>query len=82
MARWVSASIAAEILRTPVAEVLQRVKQGELEMKAEGGFEFINLDTTYCLITPDEQAALAEDPIKLSDIRTAVATLRRRPMAA
>ncbi len=82
MARWVSPAIASEVMRLSITEVMNRVNRGELETLLEGAFTFINLDTTYCVVTPEERAALVDEPINLANIRENVAIQRRRPIAA
>lgn len=97
MACWVAPSVAADLLNTTVAELMERVDRGELEMKEQGGFEFINIGesesvqadrpATFTIVTRAEQDALMgrdelEESLDIGRIRLQSAAQRRRPMAA
>jgi hypothetical protein len=97
MPRWVAPSIAADMLKTSVPELMERVDRGELQMREEGGFEFINIGeapsqpverpSTFMLVTPQEQDALMGrdelmETLDIGRMRLQSAATRRRPMAA
>lgn len=97
MACWVAPSVAADLLNTTVAELMERVDRGELEMKEQGGFEFINIGesesvqadrpATFTIVTREEQDALMgrdelEESLDIGRMRLQSAAQRRRPMAA
>jgi hypothetical protein len=97
MACWVAPSVAADLLKTSVPDLMERVDRGELEMKEQGGFEFINIGesdvvkadrpSTYTIVTREEQDALIgrDDLVETLDIgrmRLQSAATRKRPMAA
>ena len=97
MPRWVAPSIAADMLKTSVPELMERVDRGELEMREECGFEFINIGntspqpveqpSTFTLVSKDEQDALLGrdelmETLDIARMRLQSASQRRRPMAA
>ena len=97
MACWVAPSVAADLLKTSVPDLMERVDRGELEMKEQGGFEFINIGesdiakadrpSTYTIVTREEQDALMgrDELVETLDIgrmRLQSAATRKRPMAA
>jgi hypothetical protein len=84
------------MLKTSVPELMERVDRGELEMREECGFEFINIGNaspeaqqpeTYKIVTQEEQDALAGrdelmQTLDIASMRLRSASQRRRPMAA
>ena len=97
MPRWVAPSIAADILKTSVPELMERVDRGELDMMEQGGFEFVNIGeqsptaaerpATFTVVTAEEQDALMgrDELMQTLDIgrmRLQSAAGRKRPMAA
>ena len=95
MASWVSPSVAADMWKMPVSEILARADRGELMTNEEGGFTFVNVDSmpvnsagksrltppTFSMVTKLEELALLES-IDIATARRIVAQTRRRPMAA
>ena len=67
---WVAPSVAADLLKMSVPQIMELVDRGEFEMKEEGGFEFINIGErsapapaavkreTFTVVTREEQDAL------------------------
>ena len=97
MPTWVAPSIAADLLKTSVPELMERVDRGDFEMKEQGGFEFINIGdseevkaerpSTYTIVSREEQDALMGrdelvDTLDIGRMRLQSAAHRRRPMAA
>ena len=73
MPTWVAPTIAAEMWRVPLDQVLSRVSDGSLASKTQGGFTFVDVDPygpqpveksravrqpTYRDVTPEELTAL------------------------
>ena len=87
---WVAPSIAADLWKISVSEILERVKRGEMETKQEGPFTFVNIGErtksaprppTFSIVTRAEQEAL-EAAMDITSIRLQAANTRRRPLAA
>ena len=92
---WVAPSVAADLLKVSVPELMDRVDRGEMEMKEEGGFEFINIGerspesrpSTFTVVSREEQDALMGrdelvETLDIASMRLRSAASRKRPMAA
>ena len=90
---WVAPSVAAELLKVSVPELMDLVDRGEMEMKEHGGFEFINIGersemkcerpSTYTSVTREEQDALMgrdelTETLDIARMRLQSASTRRR----
>jgi len=86
MPNWVVPSIAAELWRIPLKEVMGRIERGSVRSHTQGGFIFVDIDLfsspqprstpiekrgpTYHVLTADELAALQCDVVPTPSIES------------